>query len=117
MKKLKIFEDFEKQDFNPNFDYDTPIIKQFNDIGFSNVKVNTSLANGLSQYVTLTVDVLNEGKTYAEMYCENGRTTITIRISDHDSGLEKNCNGISGNTMTMYAFKKLISTGAIKGSN
>jgi len=86
-------------------------------MGFSNIKIQTSLTNGLSQYITLTVNVLNEGKTYADMFVNNGKTTIKIRISDHDSGLEKNCNGVSGNTMTMYAFKRLIETGAIEGNN
>lgn len=108
---------FEKQEFNADFDHTTPIIEMMNKLGFSNVKVTTSLINGLSHYVSLNVEVLNEGKCWADMFVYDGKTSITIRISDHDSGLEKNCGGVCGNKMTMYAFKRLIETGAIKSTN
>jgi len=89
----------------------------FNEMGFTNVKVVTCLTNGLSHYVSLNVDVLNEGKCYADMFIYDGKTNITVRISDHKSGLEKNCDGVCGNKMTMFAFKKLISTQAINNIN
>lgn len=108
---------FEKQNFNPEYDHTTPIVEMFNEMGYSNVRVETSLTNGLSHYVKMNVEVLNEGKCYAEMFIYEGKTSITVRISDHISGLEKNCGGVSGNTMTMNAFKRLIETGAINKSN
>jgi hypothetical protein len=108
---------FEKQEFNADFDHQTEAIKMFNEMGFTKFNIETSLSNGLSHYVRLTVEVLNEGKTYAEMFVMDNKATITVRISDHSSGLEKNCGGVSGNRMTLNAFKKLIETGAIKGSN
>ena len=60
-----------------------------NEMGYSNVNVETCLTNGLSHYVRLNVEVLNEGKCFANMFIYNGKTEITIRISDHASGLEK----------------------------
>lgn len=108
---------FKKSKFNPEYDHTTPVIEMMNKMGYSNVAVETCLTNGLSHYVRLTVEVLNEGSCWADMCVYDGKTDITIRISDHLSGLEKNCGGICGNTMTMLAFKKLIETGAIKATN
>jgi hypothetical protein len=108
---------FKKTEYNENFDHTTPIIKMMNDMGYSNVSVTTCLTNGLSHYVKLTVDVINECKCWADMFCFDGKTSITIRISDHVSGLEKNCGGVSGNTMTLNAFKILIENNAIKSNN
>jgi hypothetical protein len=104
---------FEKLQYNTNYDHTTPVVKMFNEMGYSNVKVTTSLANGLSHYVKLSVQVLNEGKTYAEMFIYNNITDIEVRISDHLSGLEKNCGGVCRNKMSFQAFNKLRSTGAI----
>ena len=108
---------FEKQEFNTEFDHTSNVVKMFNEMGYSNIKVETCFTNGLSIYVTLTVEVLNEGKCWMNMFVSNKRATIKVRISDHISGLEKNCNGVSGNTMTMNMFRKLINTGAIKNNN
>jgi predicted sulfurtransferase len=108
---------FEKTEFSAEFDHKTPIVEMMNEMGYTNVNVETCLTNGLSHYVKLNVEVLNEGKCYADMFVFDGRTSITIRISDHKSGLERNCGGVCGNKMTMFAFKRLISEGAIKQSN
>jgi hypothetical protein len=116
MKKY-IKSTFKKTEFNNDFDHTTPIIVMMNKMGYTNVKVDTCLTNGLSHYVKLNVEVLNEGKCYADMFVFNNKTDITIRISDHSSGLEKNCNGVCGNKMTMFAFKNLIEKGAIKSNN
>lgn len=108
---------FEKHEFTENFDHSTPVIVMMNKMGYSNVSVETCLTNGLSHYIRLNVEVLNEGKCWADMFVYNGKTDITIRISNHDSGLERNCGGVCGNKMTMAAFKQLIATGAIKNNN
>jgi hypothetical protein len=110
-------ESFYKHNFNPNFDHKSPIIQMMKEKGFNNVKVDTCLKNGLSNYVTLEVDVLNENKCFANMDTSNGRAKITIRISNHESNLERHCGGVAGNKMTMFAFETLISWGAIKSSN
>jgi len=104
---------FQKAEYNSNYDHTTPVVKMFNKMGYSNVKVSTCLTNGLSHYVKLTVAVLNEGKTYAEMFLYNGITDIEVRVSDHLSGLEKNCRGVCRNKMSLQAFEKLRNTGAI----
>ena len=93
----------------------TEISKMFKDLGFEPLSIQESTINGLSQYVTVLANVVEEGKCYAEMYIEPEKTTyITIRISDHLSGLETNCNGVCRNKMTFSAFSHLIETGAIK---
>lgn len=108
---------FEKSEFNTEYDHTTPVVTMMNAMGYTNVKVETVLTNGLSHYVSLNVEVLNEGKCWADMFIYDGKTDITIRISDHVSGLEKNCGGVCGNKMSMSAFNKLIATGAIKATN
>ena len=108
---------FEKSEFNLKCDHNTPIIAMMNEMGYSNVKVETCLTNGLSHYVMLNVEVINEAKCWEDMFIYNGKTDITIRISDHISGLEKNCKGVCGNKMSIAAFRKLITTGAIKSTN
>jgi len=108
---------FEKQEFNKEYNHKDSVINMFNEIGYTNIQVDSCLTNGLSCYVHLTVDVLNENKCWSDMIVYDNKADITIRISDHSSGLERNCGGVSGNKMTINAFKKLIETGAIKSYN
>ena len=108
---------FEKTQYNTEFDHTTPIVVMMNKLGYSNVRVETCLTNGLSHYVRLNVEVLNSGKCWSDMFIFENTTDITIRISNHTSGLEKYCNGVSGNKMSMTAFKELIADGAIKSTN
>ena len=108
---------FEKREFNQDYDHQSSIVKMFNEMGFSKLSIVSCLENGASHYVTLNVEVINEGNLYYQMTTSNGLTSITVRISDHESGLERNCGGVSGNKMTLRAFKKLIHTGAIANNN
>ena len=108
---------FEKTAFNAEYDHTTHVVAMFNEMGYTNVSVQTCLTNGLSHYVKLNVEVLNEGKCWADMFIYDGKTDIIVRISDHVSGLEKNCGGVCGNKMSMFAFKNLIASGAIKATN
>ncbi len=108
---------FEKQNFNENFDHTTPIYKMFSDMGYTNVTVKTDMSNGLSHYVRLSVDVVNEGKLYHEIEPFDGRVYLTIRISNHSSNLERICGGVCGSKMTLSAFKNLIEKQAIKSYN
>ena len=108
---------FEKTTYNENFDHQSEVKKIFSEMGYTNFKIETSLTNGCSHYISLNVEVLNEGKCYADMFVYENKTSIQVRISDHFSGLEKNCGGVCGNKMTLNAFKKLIQTGAIAKSN
>ena len=117
VKTNKMKATFTKQNFNENFNHSESITSMFNEMGYSQVKVETCLTNGLSHYVRSNVDVINEGKCYYEMFTYEGKASIKVRISDHASGLERNCKGVSGNTMTLSAFKHLIEQGAIKSNN
>lgn len=106
---------FEKVEFDRNFDYESQIKNEFLALGFKNTDVQTSFTNGLSHYVYVVANVGIEGKLPMSVFVwENGTVRIIVRISDHNSGLENNSRGVSGNTMTMDVFKKLIEVGAIK---
>lgn len=107
---------FDKREYNENVDHTSSIIIMFNQMGYTNVKADYCLTNGLSIYVKLIVEVLNEGRCYNEMEIINNKANVTIRISDHESNLNR-FGGVCGNNMTLYAFKKLVSTGAIKSTN
>ena len=88
--------------------------KMFNNVGFEPLQIQTSHTNGCSHYVTIKASVINEGMCYVDMYVDEKKETyITVRISDHLSGLEMNCGGVCRNKMTFQAFEKLITTGAI----
>lgn len=115
-KPVKKNETFVKQEFNEDFDHAAGVREMFAEMGYSDVKVKVSTTNGLSIYVTLTVAILNRGKLYADMFVyEDFPVTITVRISDHASGLSR--AGQSGDSMTLSAFKHLIETGAIARTN
>ncbi len=87
----------------------------FEQVGFKPLSIQTSTTNGCSHYVTVLANVVNEGRCYADMYVTPEQTTyITVRISDHLSGLEMHCNGVCRNRMTFQAFQRLIKTEAIK---
>ena len=107
---------FEKQNFNENAISEADYIKMFASLGFEAKRVEISFTNGCSAYVTLNVNVLNEGKMWAETFVYEGKATIQVRVSDHASNLERICGGVSGNKMSMAAFKKLIENNVIENA-
>lgn len=110
--------DFKKQEFNKNFNHQISVRNTFAELGFYDLKIQTSLTNGLSHYVdVLDFIVVNVNRLYSEMFVYEGRTSIQVRVSDHTSNLDTICKGVSGNKMNLIAFKKLIESGAIKAKN
>ena len=99
---------FKKAEFNEEFNHEDKIVSLFNSLGFNDFKITTSLTNGCSHYISLCVKVLNESKCYSEMFILNGMAFIEVRVSDHSSNLT-----VSGDRMTLDAFKHLLLTGAI----
>lgn len=99
---------FEKQKFNAAVINKEDYVKQFATLGFEAKKVEICLTNGCSAYITLDVKVLNENKMYAECFVFEGKSRITIRVSNHESNLEKICCGVSGNRLSFQAFKTLV---------
>ena len=98
------------------------IEKEFAEKGFNNVGVSVSIANGQSIYVNLSLKVVDAKKLFRGMRpCEYGYVSIQIRISDHLSGLEKNCGGYNAGTlgiqMTLPIFEAFIRSGAVQTSN
>ena len=105
---------FIKTNFNEDFDHETKVVEIFEKLGFDNIKITTSTANGLSHYVSvLDFKLLDENKLYGEMFVFEGETSISVRISDHASNLDTICGGVDGNKMNLNAFENLIKTGAI----
>ena len=107
---------FEKQKFNDQVINEADYVKMFAELGFEAKKVEISFTNGCSAYVTLNVNVLNEGKMWADVFVYEGKATIQVRVSDHDSNLERFCDGVSGNKMSMVSFKKLIENNVIENA-
>jgi len=106
---------FEKNVYNPNFDHDEKVRKMFSDMGFNDVKIKTVLTNGLSQYVSLKAKVLDEKKLYNDIFVfEDYPVDLIVRVSDHTSNLEKISGGVSGNTLSFEAFKKLVDNNIIE---
>ena len=83
-------------------------IKMFKDLGFNAKRVDLSYANGCSAYISLSVKVLNENKMYADVFVYNGQADITVRVSEHQSNLERICGGVAGNRLSYVAFLSLI---------
>ena len=107
---------FEKQNFNEEAIKEADYIKMFAELGFEAKRVEISFTNGCSAYVTLNVNVLNEGKMWADVFVYEGKATIQVRVSDHASNLEKICGGVCGDKMSFDAFKVLIKNNVISNN-
>jgi len=106
---------FDKNEYNANFDHDEKVRKMFSDMGFNDVKIKTVLTNGLSQYVSLKAKVLDEKKLYRDIFVyEDYPINLVVRVSDHFSNLERISGGVSGNTLSFEAFKKLVDNNIIE---
>ena len=108
---------FEKQEFNSEFENNSKYIAMFNELGFNPTKVEVCYTNGCSAYVSLNINVLNEGKMWAETFVFEGKALITVRVSDHQSNLERICGGVSGNKMSFNSFKHLVRNNVISCNN
>ena len=105
---------FTKQEFNESAISEQDYISKFNALGFNPTKVEICFTNGCSAYVSLNVEVLNEGKMYADVFVYEGKAYLQVRVSDHLSNLERICGGVSGNKISFDAFKSLAENGVIK---
>lgn len=85
----------------------------FEAMGFSPSKVEICFTNGCSAYVSLNVNVVNADKMYADVFVYDGKASLKVRISDHASNLERICGGVSGNKLSLDAFKLLVENNVI----
>lgn len=104
---------FEKQEFNQEVINENEYVEIFKKLGFEPSRIEISFANGCSVYISLNVKVLNESKMYADVFVYNGIASIKVRVSDHESNLERICGGVSGNRISFIAFKHLVDNGII----
>jgi len=98
------------------------IKNEFAEKGFNDVSVSVSTTNGESIYVNINLKVVDEQKLFKGMKpCEWGYVRVQIRMSDHLSGLEKNCGGFHVDQfsakMTLPMFEALIQSGAVQTGN
>lgn len=107
---------FEKTSFNESAIKESDYVKMFAKLGFEAKRVEISFTNGCSAYITLNVNVLDEGKMYYETFVYEGKATIKVRVSDHASGLEKNCGGVCKNNLSFLAFKHLVNNNVIENA-
>ena len=107
---------FEKQNFNEQAINKAYYVEMFAELGFEAQRVEISFKNGCSVYITLYVNVLDEGKMWPEVFIYEGQAIIQVRVSDHSSNLERICGGICRNKMSMAAFKDLIENNVIENS-
>jgi len=85
--------------------------KEFENNGFKVFNADTSYTNGISHYVDIEAKCLNENKLFTGMWTYEDKTMlITVRISDHFSGLSR---GNSMNKVTYSDFLKLLNSNAI----
>ena len=104
---------FEKQKFNKKAISSDDYRIMFNQLGFNPSRIEICYTNGLSIYATINVNVLNESEMYADCFVYDGKATLKVRISDHFSNLERICGGVSGNTLSLNAFKYLVNNNTI----
>jgi hypothetical protein len=104
---------FTKLEFNTEVIKEETYVTMFEKMGFSPSRVEICFTNGCSVYVSLNVKVLKEGQMYADVFVYDGVASIKVRISDHDSNLERICGGVSGNKMSFMAFSHLVENNVI----
>lgn len=104
---------FEKQEFNQEVVNENEYAEVFRNLGFEPSRIEISFTNGCSAYVSLNIKVLNENKMYADVFVYDGIASIKVRVSDHDSNLERICGGVCGNKISFRAFKHLVDNGII----
>lgn len=104
---------FKKREYNRDVIDRTSYIDMFKNIGFIPKKVDLCFTNGLSAYISLEVNVINEDKMWADVFILDGVASIQVRVSDHDSNLEKICGGVCGNKMSLEAFNVLVENNVI----
>lgn len=105
---------FEKQTFNQEAVTESDFVTMFNEMGFNPSKIEICFTNGCSAYITVNVKVLNTDKMYADVFIYDNVATLTVRVSDHDSNLEKICGGVSGNKLSIVAFTQLVKNNVIE---
>lgn len=107
---------FEKNPGNPDFDHQVEIKKTFKSLGFRDFKIQTCLTNGISHYVSINLDVLDEGKMPMEIFVFDGITSVQVRISDHTSNLER-FGGVAGNKISFQVLESLLNNNIAKPRN
>lgn len=107
---------FTAQKFNESAVSKRDYVLKFAKLGFviSESDVTISFTNGCSAYISMAVNVINEGKMPADAFVMDGISYFKVRVSDHSSNLERICGGFCSNTMSFSLFMDLVSSNVIK---
>jgi hypothetical protein len=109
---------FVKTEFSESFNHEEKISQKFREMGYNNFKIKTVLTNGCSHYVSLCVNVANDKKLPFDSFTFDGKIVLSVRISDHDSNLEKFGGWEGGsNKCSLLFFYNLREKGAIELNN
>lgn len=98
------------------FDHQLEIREKFESLGFEDFKIQTCLTNGISHYVSINLDVIDEGKMPMEVFIFDGIASVQVRISDHTSNLER-FGGVAGNKISFQFLESLLSNNIAKPRN
>ena len=104
---------FIKRTYNESTVSEDRYVAMFKDLGFTAKKVVISFTNGCSAYITIDVNVLNEGKMPMDIFVYEGIAQLKVRVSDHNSNLETICGGCVGDKVSMTLFRKLAENNVI----
>lgn len=101
---------------NTDFDHQVEIKKTFKSLGFKDFKIQTCLTNGISHYVSVNLDVIDEGKMPYEVFVFDGIASVQVRISDHASNIER-FGGVAGNKISFQVLENLLNNNVAKPRN
>ena len=101
---------------NQEFDHQSEIKETFKSLGFDEISIQTCLTNGISHYVSVNLDVLDEGRMPMEIFVFENIASVQVRISDHVSNLER-FGGVAGNKISMMALENILNHNIAKPRN
>lgn len=101
---------------NTDFDHQVEIKKTFENFGFKDFSIQTCLTNGISHYVSVNLDVLDEGRMPMEIFVFENVASVHVRISDHTSNLER-FGGVAGNKISLQVLESLLRNNIAKPRN
>ena len=104
---------FTKNDINTDFYNEQYYTDMFNSFGFNPSSINICFTNGVSAYVSINCKVLKSGKLPYDAFIWEDMVSLTVRVSDHSSNLER-FGGADGNKISMSWFEKLVNLEAIE---
>ena len=80
---------FQKQKLNENFLNEDYYTEMFNKLGFKPSSVSISNTNGCSAYISLNINVIDEGEMYGEVFVFEGKASIKVALYNNPGSMSK----------------------------